>query len=113
MLTAARATGHGPRTPRAGRLIVAVGLKAEGCTLEEIGGLFGVVRETVRIWLAGVELYAVSLCADCRHPGGQHISGKGCRLCGNCPGWDDERAVPGRWADLLTDHLLAVTGGKL
>jgi hypothetical protein len=51
--------------------------------------------------------YPVYLCGSCRHPGGQHIAGKGCRLCRDCPGWDEERMKRGTWSDRMTDELLA------
>jgi hypothetical protein len=54
--------------------------------------------------------YPVYLCGACRHPGGQHIAGKGCRLCRDCPGWDEERMKRGHWSDRMTDELLAGMG---
>lgn len=58
--------------------------------------------------------YRVSLCGTCLHPGGQHIIGTGCRLCRDCPGWDEARSVPGMWSDQETDELLAAAkaGGE-
>lgn len=53
------------------------------------------------------ELYPVPLCGHCHHPGGQHITGKGCRLCRGCPGWDEENHYRGWWSDKMTDELLA------
>ena len=59
------------------------------------------------------ENYPVTLCGNCRHPGGQHVVDGGCRLCRDCPGWDDSRAVAGQWNDRKTDELLAaMTGGR-
>lgn len=55
--------------------------------------------------------YQVDLCGACGHPGGQHIDGKGCRLCRDCPGWDEERRKRGEWSDRMTDELLAAPGG--
>lgn len=45
--------------------------------------------------------YTVSLCGNCRHPGGQHRIGRGCRLCAGCPGWDDSGGT-GRWTHRMT-----------
>jgi hypothetical protein len=51
--------------------------------------------------------YPVYLCGSCHHPGGQHIAGEGCRLCRDCPGWDEGRMKRGMWSDRMTDELLA------
>lgn len=53
------------------------------------------------------DTYPVYLCGDCRHSGGQHIAGKGCRLCSDCPGWNEELMKRGTWSDRMTDELLA------
>lgn len=53
------------------------------------------------------ENYPVTLCGHCAHPGGGHIKGKGCRLCRDCPGWDEQNTAPGHWSDHMTDELLA------
>jgi hypothetical protein len=51
--------------------------------------------------------YQVDLCGTCRHPGGQHVIGEGCRLCRDCPGWDEAARKRGTWSDRMTDELLA------
>lgn len=53
------------------------------------------------------ESYQVDLCGHCHHPGGQHVWGEGCRLCPDCPGWDDATRMRGWWSDRQTAGLLA------
>lgn len=47
------------------------------------------------------EVYKVTRCLSCHHPGGQHILGAGCRLCGSCAGWDPAQATSA-WSDRMT-----------
>lgn len=49
--------------------------------------------------------YTVTACELCRHPGGQHIAGAGCRLCPACPGFTP--GGPRTWTDRMTDEGLA------
>lgn len=53
--------------------------------------------------------YRVQLCATCDHPGGQHIIGKGCRLC-DCAEWVE--GVGGWWSDRLTLNWEAARTGR-
>lgn len=41
--------------------------------------------------------YWIICCARCRHPGGVHIVGRGCRFCAECPEYID--GDYGRWSD--------------
>jgi hypothetical protein len=50
-LDAAREAGLGPGVPRTRKITASAALYAEGWTLQQIGNLFGVTRETVRLWL--------------------------------------------------------------
>jgi hypothetical protein len=52
------------------------------------------------------EVYKVTLCLSCRHPGGQHILGAGCRLCGSCAGWWPSPATSA-WSDRMTMNIEA------
>jgi hypothetical protein len=56
--------------------------------------------------------YAVVLCGGCYHPGGQHSIRGGCRLCRDCPGWDEARVRRGWWSDWVTDELRAALGNQ-
>jgi hypothetical protein len=55
------------------------------------------------------EWYPVMLCIGCKHPGGQHVLGGGCKLCPNCPGWGEQQGAHGYWNDQMTFDLLAAT----
>lgn len=51
--------------------------------------------------------YTVTICHACGHPGGQHLDGR-CRLCRDCPGWDEGECGPGCWSDRMTDEARAL-----
>jgi hypothetical protein len=55
--------------------------------------------------------YEVIVCGGCLHPGGQHVLGGGCRLCRDCPGWDEAQTTHGTWSDQQTAELLAALRG--
>jgi hypothetical protein len=54
--------------------------------------------------------YMVIACRNCRHPGGQHLIGSGCRLCRDCPGWEEGSRLA--WSDRKTDELLAAADAE-
>jgi hypothetical protein len=54
--------------------------------------------------------YTVLICATCGHPGGQHLMAGCCRLCPDCPGWDDATAKRGWWSDMKTAQAESASG---
>jgi hypothetical protein len=55
--------------------------------------------------------YSVPGCRTCRHPGGQHVLGGGCRLCRECPGWAEGGMRT--WSDQMTADLLAAIAPEI
>lgn len=48
-MAGARAAGYGPQTSRALRKTMSIWLRVAGCTYQQIGDLFGVTGEAIRI----------------------------------------------------------------